>query len=66
MQTFLPYADLAATAEVLDRERLGKQRVECIQVVRALVVPGDGWRHHPAATMWRGWRASTAATDRRC
>jgi hypothetical protein len=54
VQTFLPYADFARTAEVLDRTRLGKQRVECIQIVRALTIPTYGWRHHPAALMWRG------------
>ncbi|TDE38695.1 MSMEG_6728 family protein [Actinomadura sp. 6K520] len=55
MQTFLPYADFAATARVLDPRRLGKQRVEAIQVLRALTVPGYGWRHHPAARMWTGY-----------
>lgn len=54
MQTFLPYADFARSAQVLDRPRLGKQRVEAIQVVRALIIPTYGWRHHPAALMWRG------------
>ena len=54
MQTFLPYADFARSAAVLDRTRLGKQRVEAIQVVRALTIPTYGWRHHPAALMWRG------------
>ncbi|OBF37698.1 cytoplasmic protein [Mycobacterium sp. ACS1612] len=55
MQTFLPYAEFAATARVLDKRRLGKQRVETIQVVRALTVAGYGWRHHPAAAMWAGY-----------
>lgn len=54
MQTFLPYPDFAETARVLDRRRLGKQRVETLQVHRALVVPGHGWRHHPAVKMWAG------------
>lgn len=54
MQTFLPYADFAQAASVLDDKRLGKQRVECIQVVRGLTVPDYGWRHHPAVKMWRG------------
>lgn len=54
MQTFLPYADFAATARVLDLRRLGKQRVEALQVLRALTVPGYGWRHHPAVRMWKG------------
>ncbi|HEX2316611.1 MAG TPA: MSMEG_6728 family protein [Thermomonospora sp.] len=55
MQTFLPYADFAATARVLDARRLGKQRVETIQVLRGLTVPGYGWRHHPAVRMWKGY-----------
>ncbi|WP_030457076.1 MSMEG_6728 family protein [Herbidospora cretacea] len=55
MQTFLPYADFTATAEVLDDRRLGKQRVEAIQVLRATSIDDYGWRHHPAAKMWRGY-----------
>jgi hypothetical protein len=54
MQTFLPYPDFAASAAVLDTKRLGKQRVETLQVVRALTVPGYGWQNHPAVLMWRG------------
>lgn len=61
MQTFLPYPDFAASAEVLDPRRLGKQRVEVLQVVRAIVVPGYGWRHHPTAKMWRGYEEALAA-----
>ncbi len=55
MQTFLPYPGFDDTAAVLDVRRLGKQRVETIQVLRALTVPGYGWRHHPAAAMWAGY-----------
>jgi Pyrimidine dimer DNA glycosylase len=55
MQTFLPYPDFERTAQVLDGRRLGKQRVEAIQVLRALTVPGYGWRRHPAAAMWAGY-----------
>ena len=55
MQTFLPCPRFDETARVLDTKRLGKQRVEAIQVVRALTVPGYGWRHHPAAAMWAGY-----------
>jgi hypothetical protein len=61
MQTFLPYADFAATAAVLDPRRLGKQRVEALQIVRAITVPGYGWRHHPAARMWRGYEEALGA-----
>jgi hypothetical protein len=53
VQTFLPYADFERSARALDLRRLGKQRVEAIQVVRGLTVPGYGWRHHPAVKMWR-------------
>ncbi|HEY8532985.1 MAG TPA: MSMEG_6728 family protein [Micromonospora sp.] len=55
MQTFLPYPDFAASAEVLDQQRLGKQRVETLQVLRALTWPRYGWRNHPAVRMWAGY-----------
>lgn len=55
MQTFLPFPDFEASARDLDPKRLGKQRVEVIQVVRALTVPGYGWANHPATLMWRGF-----------
>jgi pyrimidine dimer DNA glycosylase len=54
VQTFLPHPDFAASAATLDPKRLGKQRVEALQVVRALTVPGYGWQSHPAVLMWRG------------
>lgn len=54
MQTFLPYPSFAESAAVLDGPRLGKQRVETLQLLRANTVPGYGWRHHPAAKMWAG------------
>jgi hypothetical protein len=55
VQTFLPYPDFTASALVLDQKRLGKQRVETIQVLRGLTVPTYGWRHHPAVKMWIGY-----------
>lgn len=58
MNTFLPYADFEASAKVLDRARLGKQRVECKQILRALRGETAGWRNHPAARMWRGHERS--------
>lgn len=53
MQTFLPFADYAASAAVLDQKRLGKQRVECLQILNALTRPDYGWQNHPAVKMWR-------------
>lgn len=49
MQTFLPYPSFAESARVLDRQRLGKQRVEVLQLLRALTGQTKGWANHPAA-----------------
>lgn len=54
MQTFLPYPGFHESAYFLDRARLGKQRVEALQLLKALTVPGAGWSSHPAAKMWAG------------
>ena len=73
MQTFLPFASFDESARVLDSPRLGKQRVETLQILRALVVPTYGWQRHPAVGMWRnhvpaltayGLAMTTAWTDR--
>src|SRR3954447_7692585 len=62
LQTFLPYADFAASAAVLDDRRLGKQRVETLQILRALVFPSyKGWKNHPATRMWRGFTPALVA-----
>lgn len=58
MQTFLPYADFDKTAMCLDRMRLGKQRVECLQILNAITDPSYGWQNHPAVKMWRGYEES--------
>jgi hypothetical protein len=55
VQTFLPYPEFLRSAQALDQRRLGKQRVETLQVLRALTWPRYGWRHHPAARMWAGY-----------
>jgi hypothetical protein len=54
VQTFLPFPDFERSARVLDQRRLGRQRVEALQLLNAITVPGHGYRHHPAAKMWRG------------
>lgn len=63
MQTFLPYPSFIDSARCLDYRRLGKQRVECKQILQALGVPIGGplrgkpssWRNHPATRMWQGY-----------
>lgn len=57
MQTFLPYSSFAESARVLDYRRLGKQRVECLQI-RAALRGDSGWKNHPAVRMWRGAEAT--------
>jgi hypothetical protein len=61
MQTFLPYPDFARSAAVLDDRRLGKQRVEAVQVLRALTRLTYGWKRHPAVRMWAGFPEGVAA-----
>lgn len=56
MQTFLPQPDLQKSVECLDYRRLGKQRVECKQILKALASTGKaGWKNHPATKMWKGF-----------
>jgi hypothetical protein len=41
---------------MLDNKRLGKQRVESMQLLNVLSNPdAKGWRNHPATKMWRGY-----------
>ena len=55
MQTFLPYQNFYLSLACLDNKRLGKQRVEAMQILNALT-PGSTsrWRNHPATKMWKG------------
>jgi mRNA-degrading endonuclease YafQ of YafQ-DinJ toxin-antitoxin module len=60
VNTFLPTADFKESAKMLDRQRLGKQRVEVIQLLKANLGMTKGWRNHPAAVMWRGYELALA------
>lgn len=61
VQTFLPYADFERTARALDDRRLGKQRVEALQILRALTRERYGWKNHPAVRMWAGYEEALAS-----
>lgn len=61
MQTFVPYASIHESAQVLDMRRLGKQRVETFQLLRVNAGLVKGWWNHPAAKMWRGHDAGLIA-----
>lgn len=52
MQTFLPVDDFKTSIECLDNMRLGKQRVEAMQILNALIY-NRGWVNHPATKMWK-------------
>lgn len=58
MQTFLVTIDPTQTARFLDNRRLGKQRVEAIQILRTLLGLSTGWSNHPATRMWRGYESA--------
>lgn len=53
MQTFLPLPSYVSSARSLDNKRLGKQRVEAYQIMKAIIDPTYGWQNHPAVNMWR-------------
>jgi len=55
MQTFLPYSSFIESVRCLDRQRLGKQRVEALQILNALNGKSKGWTNHPATKMWCGY-----------
>jgi hypothetical protein len=58
MQTFLPYPSFGQSLECLDTKRLGKQRLEAMQLVNSILKLRDdpnakvGWANHPARKMW--------------
>lgn len=54
VNTFLPYADFAKSAACLDMHRLGKQRVEVLQLLQG------SFANHPASKMWRGYEHALA------
>lgn len=62
MQTFLPSPDFVESARILDPRRLGKQRVEAMQILKAITnqprldgKPYKGWVNHPCSIMWRNY-----------
>ena len=66
MQTFLPTPDFATSARWLDRRRLGKQRLEALQILRGLRGYTQGWNNHPAVQQWRGYEAALAQYGLAC
>lgn len=56
MQTFLPSKDFRESAKILDNKRLGKQRVEAMQILNCLSPSStSSWANHPTVRMWKGY-----------
>jgi hypothetical protein len=63
MQTFMPHAVFTTSAEVLDNRRLGKQRIEAMQLYKILTgqTKSKSWKNHPACKMWSGYENALAS-----
>ena len=68
MQTFLPYKSFTKTFKTLDYRRLGKQRVEAMQILNILLERTDrpGWRNHPIVRMWEGYEPALQLYHNMC
>ena len=64
VNTFILSNDIKETMKILDYKRLGKQRVEAMQIINILTqiqslsqtqtkIPG--WSNHPIVLMWKGY-----------
>jgi len=58
MQTFLPYSNYIRSVQCLDYKRLGKQRVEALQIINILEGKPSRWSNHTAVKMWVGYTNS--------
>jgi len=62
MNTFMPYSDFLSSVKCLDNKRLGKQRLECYQMIQLFLDENKtAWRRHPAFVMWHGHPESLVA-----
>lgn len=55
MITYVPLpTSYRACVSILDHRKLGKQRVDALQIFTACTHPTNAWHSHPAVKMWRG------------
>ena len=68
MQTFLPYKSFKQSLQSLDYRRLGKQRVEAMQILNVLLerTQTKGWRNHPITRMWAGFENALKQYHNEC
>lgn len=53
MQTFILSTNLRESFKMLDYKRLGKQRLECLQILNTITNNKKAWSNHPAIKTWR-------------
>lgn len=58
MNTFLPYPSYSQSVQCLDRLRLGKQRLECLTILKTNLGLSSAWQNHPCTKQWRGFEVS--------
>jgi len=58
MMTFLPYPNYIRSVQCLDYKRLGKQRLECKQIIEILEGKDSRYKNHSAVKMWIGYTNS--------
>lgn len=59
MQSFITSSCLLTCSKNLDNKRLGKQRLEGVQMLNAMNNPHNrGWKNHPCTEMWRPYQES--------
>jgi len=58
MMTFLPYPNYIRSVQSLDYKRLGKQKLECMQIINILEGKPSRYKNHPAIKMWVGYTNS--------
>lgn len=68
MQTFFPLPSIVDSVKTLDWRRLGKQRVEAMQILNILngTQKTNGWINHPAVKMWKGYELALGAYKDAC
>jgi hypothetical protein len=56
VNTFIPVDNFEEIAKILDNKRLGKQRVEAMQIINILSGKSKSaaWKNHTAVKMWEG------------
>ena len=61
MNSFVCESSFQDTTSALDMRRLGKQRIECWQMLMALLGQSTAYANHPATRAWSGYEYSLAS-----